>query len=35
MTLLYRFITWFVPIVVGSATWWRYNHTRSANLILN
>lgn len=33
MTLLYRFITWFVPIVVGSATWWRYNHTRSANLI--
>lgn len=35
MTLLYRFITWFLPIVVGSATWWRYNHTQSANLILN
>ena len=35
MTLLYRFITWFIPIVVGSATWWRYNHTRSVNLIPN
>lgn len=35
MTLLYRFLTWFLPIVVGSATWWRYNHTQSANLILN
>jgi uncharacterized protein (TIRG00374 family) len=32
MTLLYRFITWFVPIIVGSATWWRYNHTRSVSL---
>jgi len=33
MTLLYRFITWFVPIVVGSATWWWYNHARSVKLI--
>ena len=33
MTLLYRFLTWFLPIVVGSATWWRYNHTRSVNLV--
>jgi uncharacterized protein (TIRG00374 family) len=31
-TLLYRFLTWFLPIVVGSATWWRYNHARSVNL---
>jgi uncharacterized membrane protein YbhN (UPF0104 family) len=30
-TLLYRSLTWFLPIVVGSATWWRYNHTRSVN----
>jgi uncharacterized membrane protein YbhN (UPF0104 family) len=33
MTLLYRFLTWFLPIVVGSATWWRYNRTRSVNLV--
>ena len=32
-TLLYRSLTWFLPIVVGSATWWRYNHTRSVNLV--
>jgi uncharacterized protein (TIRG00374 family) len=32
MTLLYRFLTWFSPIVVGSAMWWRYNHARSVNL---
>ena len=32
MTLLYRSLTWFLPIVVGSATWWRYNHTRPVNL---
>ena len=32
MTLLYRFVTWFLPIIVGSATWWRYNHTRSVSL---
>jgi len=33
MTLLYRFLTWFLPIVVGSATWWRYNHGRSVTPI--
>ncbi len=33
MTLLYRFITWFVPIVVGSGTWWWYSHARSVKLI--
>ena len=33
MTLLYRFLTWFSPIVVGSAMWWRFNHTRPAQLI--
>jgi uncharacterized protein (TIRG00374 family) len=32
MTLLYRSLTWFLPIIVGSATWWRYNHGRSVNL---
>ena len=32
LTLLYRSLTWFLPIVVGSATWWRYNHTRPVNL---
>jgi len=26
-TLLYRFLTWFAPTIVGSMTWWRYNHT--------
>lgn len=35
MTLLYRFLTWFLPIVVGSATWWRYNHSRPRQLIHN
>ena len=34
-TLLYRFLTWFSPIVVGSAMWWRYNHARSVQPILN
>ena len=33
MTLLYRFLTWFMPIVVGSATWWRYNKTQSVRRI--
>jgi uncharacterized protein (TIRG00374 family) len=32
MTLLYRLITWFSPIIIGSATWWRYNHARSVQL---
>ena len=32
-TLLYRSLTWFLPIIVGSATWWRYNHTRPVNLV--
>ena len=32
-TLIYRFLTWFSPIVVGSAMWWRFNHTRPAQLI--
>jgi uncharacterized membrane protein YbhN (UPF0104 family) len=27
-TLLYRFLTWFVPIVVGTSLWWRYSHKR-------
>ena len=31
-TLIYRFLTWFSPIVVGSAAWWRYSHSRSVNL---
>ncbi len=35
MTLLYRFLTWFLPIVVGSAIWWRYNHSRPRQLIPN
>lgn len=26
-TLLYRFVTWFLPIVVGTALWWRYSHS--------
>jgi uncharacterized protein (TIRG00374 family) len=26
-TVLYRFLTWFLPIIVGSFTWWKY--TRS------
>jgi uncharacterized protein (TIRG00374 family) len=25
MTVIYRLLTWFLPIVVGSAMWWRYN----------
>lgn len=24
-TILYRFVTWFVPIFVGTACWWRYS----------
>ena len=31
MTIIYRSLTWFLPIVVGSTTWWRYNHSRSVN----
>ena len=27
-TILYRFLTWFMPIVVGTVCWWRYNHPR-------
>lgn len=27
-TLLYRFLTWFLPIVVGTVLWWRYSHQR-------
>ena len=27
-TILYRFLTWFLPIVVGTVLWWYYNHTR-------
>jgi len=26
-TLLYRFITWFLPIVIGTVLWWRYTHS--------
>jgi len=26
-TLLYRFVTWFLPIVVGTALWWRYSQS--------
>lgn len=25
-TILYRFLTWFLPIVVGTVLWWRYSH---------
>jgi hypothetical protein len=25
MTVIYRLLTWFLPIVVGSTMWWRYN----------
>jgi uncharacterized protein (TIRG00374 family) len=24
-TILYRFVTWLVPIFVGTACWWRYS----------
>ena len=27
-TILYRFLTWFLPIVVGTVLWWRFSHTR-------
>lgn len=27
-TLLYRFLTWFTPIVVGTVLWWRYSRQR-------
>jgi putative heme transporter len=27
-TLLYRFLTWFIPIVVGTVLWWRYSRLR-------
>lgn len=26
-TLLYRFLTWFMPIVIGTVLWWRYTHS--------
>lgn len=26
-TLIYRFLTWFVPIVVGTLSWWSYSRT--------
>ena len=26
-TLLYRFLTWFLPMIVGSMLWWRYSRT--------
>jgi uncharacterized protein (TIRG00374 family) len=26
-TLLYRFLTWFLPMVVGSLLWWQYSRT--------
>jgi uncharacterized protein (TIRG00374 family) len=25
MTVIYRLLTWFLPIVVGSTVWWWYN----------
>jgi uncharacterized protein (TIRG00374 family) len=25
-TLLYRFLTWFLPMIVGTVCWWRYSH---------
>lgn len=25
MTVIYRLLTWFLPIIVGSSVWWRYN----------
>lgn len=25
-TILYRLLTWLIPIFVGTACWWRYNH---------
>ena len=30
-TILYRVVTWFVPIVVGTACWWRYS--RQNNMV--
>jgi uncharacterized protein (TIRG00374 family) len=27
-TLLYRFLTWFLPMIVGTVCWWRYSHQR-------
>jgi uncharacterized protein (TIRG00374 family) len=26
-TLLYRFLTWFLPMIVGSLFWWEYSRT--------
>ena len=26
-TLLYRFLTWFLPMIVGSLLWWEYSRT--------
>lgn len=31
-TLLYRFVTWFMPIVVGTVLWWRYTHSPKESL---
>lgn len=31
-TLLYRFITWFMPIVIGTVLWWRYTHSSKESL---
>jgi uncharacterized membrane protein YbhN (UPF0104 family) len=30
-TLLYRFLTWCLPIIVGTVTWWRYSHGREGD----
>ena len=37
MTVIYRLLTWFTPIVVGSALWWRYNRRfmRTHSVIAN
>lgn len=30
-TILYRFVTWFSPIVVGSVCWWRYSRRNNTS----
>ena len=37
MTVIYRLLTWFTPIVVGSTLWWRYNrrYMRTHSVIAN
>lgn len=30
-TLLYRFLTWFLPMIVGTVLWWQYSHSRQEN----